>query len=186
MPNLRVAASTCTGKTPRAASSDITNVRETALAHNKFDVPASTVACTAATAKCVLGIKAATNVCVKLTGLTISFDGATSSNAPAICEQMQSTFGANGPGTNSTSVTPPKRDTGRAETIQATAAKTWTTEPTTLTLQSSLDLGQYNGAATIFLPFDTPYIIIGAQGFVLRITSPNNVNYSGALSGEEG
>lgn len=115
------------------------------MAMNQFDVPASTVALTAATAKTVLGIKAATNVCVKLTEVGISFDGATSSNAPAICEFMQSTFGANPPGTASTSVTPAKRDTGRAETIQATAAKTWTTEPTTLALQRPLDIGQYNG-----------------------------------------
>jgi len=154
-------------------------------AHNQFDVPATTVALTATTAKSVVGIKAATNVCVKVTELSISFDGATSTNAPAVCEFMQSTFGANPPGTNSTSVTPPKRDTGRAETIQATAAKTWTTEPTALTLQQSLDVGQYNGCLVKMFPFASPFIVIGAQGCVLRITSPNNVNYSGGLVGEE-
>lgn len=152
---------------------------------NRFDVPASTVACTAATAKCVLGIKAATNQCVNLTEVAISFDGATSSNAPAVCEFMQSTFGANAPGTNSTSVTPSKRDTGRAETVQATAAKTWSTEPTTLTLQRSLDVGQFNGVAVYIHPFASPFIIIGGQGCVLRITSPNNVNFSGWLSADE-
>lgn len=154
-------------------------------AANQFDVPATTVACVAATAKSVLGIKAATNVCVKLTEVSTSFDGATSTNAPAVTEFMQSTFGANAPGTNSTSVTPPKRDTGRAETIQATAAKAWSTEPTTLTLQQSLDVGQYNGVVVKMFPFASPFIVIGGQGAVLRITSPNNVNFSGGLVGEE-
>lgn len=156
------------------------------MAHNKVDYPASTVALTATTAKSVLGVKAATNVCFKLTEVHISFDGATSSNAPAVCESMQSTFATNGPGTNSTSVTPAKRDTGRAETVQATAAKTWTTEPTVLTLQRVIDIGQFNGVVINMFPFDCPFIVIGGQGFVLRVTSPNNVNFSGALSGEEG
>jgi hypothetical protein len=154
-------------------------------AYNQFDVPAASVALTAATAKSVVGSKAATNVCVKVTECAISFDGATSTNAPAVCEFMQSTFGANPPGTASTAVTPPKRDTGRAETIQSTHAKTWTTEPTTLTLQRAIDLGQYNGVLVYMHPFAAPFIIIGGQGCVLRITSPNNVNYSGGLGEEE-
>lgn len=155
------------------------------MANMLFDVPAATVACTAATAKCVLGLKAATNVCVKVTEVAASFDGATSTNAPAVVEWMQSTFGANAPGTNSTSVTPAKRDTGRAETIQATAAKTWSTEPTTLAIQRPLDIGQYNGVLVYMYPFSAPHIVIGGQGAVLRITSPNNVNFSGSLGGEE-
>ena len=155
------------------------------MAYNQFDVPASTVALTAATAKSVLGVKAATNVCVKITEVSVSMDGSTSTNAPAVCEFMQCTFGANAPGTNSTSVTPSKRDTGRAETIQATAAKAWSTEPTTLTLQRSLDVGQYNGVVVYMHPFASPFIVIGAQGCVNRITSPNNVNFSGGLVGEE-
>ncbi len=154
-------------------------------AYNQFDVPFTTVALTATTAKSVVGVKAATNVVVKITEVSASFDGATSTNAPAVCELMQSTFGANGPGTNSTSVTPPKRDTGRAETIQATAAKNWTTEPTTLTLQQSVDIGQYNGALVKMFPFASPFVVIGGQGVVHRVTSPNNVNCSGGLMGEE-
>jgi hypothetical protein len=155
------------------------------VAYNQFDVPATTVALTAATAKSVLGSKAATNVCVKLTEVSTSFDGATSTNAPAVCEVMQATFATNGPGTNSTSVTPPKRDTGRAETIQSTHAKNWTTEPTVLTLQRTLDIGQYNGVVCYMHPFASPIVIIGGQGYVLRITSPNNVNFSGGLVEEE-
>ena len=155
------------------------------MAANRFDVPATTVALTAATAKSVLGIKAATNVCVEVTEVAISLDGATSSNAPAVCEFMQSTFATNAPGTASTSVTASKRDTGRAETIQATAAKTWTTEPTALTLQRPIDVGQFNGIYHVIYPFIDPFVIIGGQGCVLRINSPNNVNFSGHLTGRE-
>jgi hypothetical protein len=155
------------------------------MACNQFDVPASTVALTAATAKTVLGVKAAANVCVKLTEVGASFDGATSSNAPAVCEFMQATFATNPPGTNSTSVTPAKRDTGRAETVQATAAKTWTVEPTVLTNQRPLNIGQFNGVVVFMHPFSSPFNIIGGQGAALRINSPNNVNFTGSLTGEE-
>lgn len=155
------------------------------MAANQFDVPANTVALTAATAKTVLGIKAATNVCVKVTEVGISFDGATSTNAPAVCEFTQCTYGANPPGTNSTSVTPSKRDAGRAETIQATAARNWTTEPTTQTLQRVLDVGQYNGVVVYMHPFASPHVVVGGGGVGVRITSPNNVNFSGGITGEE-
>lgn len=117
------------------------------MAYNQVDVVANTVALTAATPKSVVGLLAATNVCVKVTEAKTSFDGATSSNAPAVVEFMQSTFATNGPGTNSTSVTPAKRDTGRGETVQMTAAKTWTTEPTVLTAQWVMDVGQFNGVS---------------------------------------
>jgi hypothetical protein len=155
------------------------------VARNVFDVPANNVACVAATAKCVLGVRASTNVCLAVTERAISFDGATSTNAPAIAEFMQSTFGANAPGTNSTSVTGRKRDTGRGETIQATSGSNWTTEPTTLTLQSSLAVGQYNGVVVYMHPFASPFVVIGAQGAVLRVTSPNNVNFTGSITAEE-
>lgn len=155
------------------------------MSYNQFDVPASTVAIVAATAKTVLGIKASTNVCVKLLEVATSFDGATSSNAPVVCEFMQSTFATNAPGTNSSSVTPGKRDAGRAETIQATAGKTWTTEPTVLALQWAIDVGQFNGLYHYIHPFASPFIIIGAQGAVLRLTSPNNVNATNKFTAEE-
>lgn len=155
------------------------------MAGIRFDVPVTTDALTATTAKSVVGSKAATNVRLKVTGVGMSFDGATSSNAPAVCAFMQATFATNGPGTNSTSVTPSKRDTGCAETIQSTHAKTWTTEPTVLTVQQVLDVGQFNGSVVIMHPFADPFVVIGAQGCVLRITSPNNVNGSHYLTEEE-
>lgn len=155
------------------------------MARNFFSVPALTVALTAATPKSVVGLLAATNVCLDVNGFVASFDGATSSNAPATVEICTCTFATNGPGTNSTSVTPAKNDTGRAETIQATAAKTWSTEPTVVTLYKALDLGQFNGCYENIVPFSTPIVYIGAKGGLIRVTSPNNVNGSFDILAQE-
>lgn len=149
------------------------------------DVPFSAVALTGTTAETVVGALAPTNQRIKILEAGISFDGATSTNVPALVELCYNTFGANPPGTNSTSVTPAKRDRSAAETVQSTAAKTWTTEPTTITVQQSKYVGQFNGLYHYILPFAGPYIIPGAKGFSMRVTSPNNVNCAGHLSLEE-
>lgn len=156
------------------------------MAKMQAQVPFTTVALVAATAKSVVGIKAPTNQCAILLELGLGFDGATSTNAAAIVELMGSTFATNGPGTNSTSVTPVKQDSGRQETVQTTAAKAWTTEPTVLTLWRSIDVPQYNGFIVLPLrQWFSELVIAGAAGFVVRITSPNNVNVSGYLTFEE-
>jgi hypothetical protein len=155
------------------------------MAYNQFDVAAETVPLTGTTTQTVVGLQASTNVCVKITEASISFDGAVSGNAPAVCEFDQITFATNAPGTNSTAVIPSKRDTGRAETIQATAAKHWTVQPTIITLQWCIDVGQFNGLYHFIHPFASPFICIGGKGCGITITSPNAVNYSGKLTGEE-
>jgi hypothetical protein len=157
----------------------------TPVAANQFDVNASTVALTASTAKTVVGVLAATNVALKLLEASASFDGATSSNAPALVDFARITFATNPPGTNSTSVTPAKREPGRAETIQATAGITWTAEPTVVTAQHSKDVGQFNGCYHLIHPFASPLVIVGAKGFGIRANSPNNVNFTGHLTCEE-
>ena len=97
----------------------------------------------------------------------------------------RTTFATNSPGTSSTTLTPGKRDPGRAETIQATAAHTWTTEPTVNTAQHSKDIGQFNGLYHYINPFSSPHIVVGGQGFIITMTSPNNVNATGHISAEE-
>lgn len=155
------------------------------MAMNQFDVNFKTVALTAATPKSVGGVKAAANVALKWLEGAVSFDGATSSNAPAVCDFNRSTFATNSPGTSSTTFTPNKRDPGRAETIQATAATNWTTEPTVLTPQHTKDVGQFNGLYHYIHPFASPLVIVGGQGITITINSPNNVNTSGHITCEE-
>jgi hypothetical protein len=115
------------------------------MAYSQFDIPFQTVALVANTALYVAGLKAATNVVALVTEVAYSFDGATSSNAPVVTEWDYSTWATNAPATNSTSVTPVKRDAARAETLQTTAAKNWTQTPTVLTLSWTVDVGAYNG-----------------------------------------
>ncbi len=155
------------------------------MAANVCDINVNTVALVAATAKTAMGILAPSNIALKVSEVSISFDGATSSNAPAIAELCFNTFATNAPGTNSTSVTPTKRDQGRDETVQTTAAKNWTAEPTVITVYRTIDVPQFDGLYHVLIPALSPYIIPGAKGFSVRLTSPNNVNFSGNITFEE-
>lgn len=155
------------------------------MARNFFSVPAKTIALTATTAKTVVGVQAATNICLNANEFAFSFDGATSSNAPVVCEICTTTFATNAPGTNSSSQTPAKNDTGRAETIQAVAGNTWTSEPTVVTTYKCIDIGAFNGAYAWIVPFSTPVVCIGGKGLSIRLTAPNNVNSSNDILCEE-
>lgn len=157
------------------------------MAGNIVDLNYRSVALVATTLKTVIGAQAATNVALKLLEAAASFDGATSTNAPAVVDFSRCTFATNAPGTASTAITEAntKRDPGRAETPTFTSAHTWTTEPTALTVQHSKDIGQFNGLYHYINPFSSPHIIVGGQGFVISMTSPNNVNCSGHLTVEE-
>lgn len=156
------------------------------MAMNIVDIPYRSIAVVAATIKAVVGVKAAAAVALKLLEASASFDGPTSTNAPAVVDFSRSTFATQPPGTLSTSVTPNKRDPGRAEAFGGTAAFDWsTTQPTVLTVQHSKDVGQFNGLYHYINPFAAPHIIVGGQGFVISITSPNNVNVTGHLTCEE-
>jgi hypothetical protein len=121
----------------------------------------------------------------KIHEIAVTFDGSNAGNASALVEFCRATFATNGPGTNSTSVTPGKRNPGDAETIQSTAAKNWTTEPTVLTAQQTLYVPQFNGVYHLIVPFTVPFKVIGGQGFVIRITASANVNCSGHITVEE-
>jgi len=141
-----------------------------------YDVVAGgTVALTAATAKSVLGVKAHANSGLLVTGFRVSFDGVTASAVPVYCELCYATWATNGPGTNSTSVTPVQRS-GRVLTAGFTAAKTWTTEPTALTLIRGWDITPNGGLIVFEYPLGTEPDSALAEGFVLRLTAPANVN----------
>lgn len=155
------------------------------MAFLQADVPFSAVALTGTTARTVVGVKAATNQAVKIVGIKLSFDGSTSTATPVLVEMARCTFATNGPGTASTSATPVKRDSGRGETIQATAATAWTSEPTVITVAEAQYVGAYNGLYDMPISWDRPFILPGGQGFVLRLTAPANVNASGTLIFEE-
>lgn len=152
------------------------------MAYNQCIVPWASVALTASTAKTVGSIAAAANQAVKVLELKVSHDGATSTNAPDVTDFARCTFGTAG---TKTATTPSKKDPGRAETVQTTGGTNYTAEPTTITAVDSVNLAQYNGIYHYIVPFAAPLVVVGGQGFVVRQTSPNNVNSTGKIEFEE-
>lgn len=138
-------------------------------------VTGGAVALSAATAKSILGVKAHANSGIQVSALRIGFDGVTASAVPVLVELCYCTFGANSPGTNSTSVTPAQKS-GRVLTAGFTAGKTWTTEPTTITVLDEWLLTPNGGLALIDIPLGNEYDSALAEGFVLRCTAPATVN----------
>ncbi len=145
-------------------------------------IPTTTVALAASTAKTILSLAAAANQVVKILEQKVSHDGATSTNAPDLTEFGRCTFGAAG---TATSVTPSKKDPGRQETVQTTAAKNYSAEPTTITAIDPGNTPQYNGLYHYITPDSRTLVVVGGQGWVIRLTSPNVVNSCGRLEFEE-
>lgn len=133
------------------------------------------VALSAATAKSIIGVKAHANSGLQVKGIEVAFDGVTASAVPVLVELCYSTFGANAPGTNSTSTTP-RQTYGRSLTAGFTSGKTWTTEPTTLTVIRELLLSPNGGVLVLQYPLgQEPDCALG-EGFVIRCTAPATVN----------
>jgi hypothetical protein len=141
---------------------------------------AAAVALAAATAKSVIGVAAPAQFGVDLTKFRVSFDGATSTAVPVSVELCYATFATNGPGTNSTSITP-QQVYGRAITAGFTAASNWTTEPTVLTVVDAWTLPAFNGTAIYDFPFATSPDAAVSQGFVIRCTAAAIVNVRASL-----
>lgn len=128
------------------------------------------VALTAATAKSVLGVLAPSTFGGDLTYVAVGIDTATS----LLIELCAATFATNAPGTNSTSVTM-QQAYGRSVTVGFTAARTWTAEPTVLTV---LEEWRFTSGATgiVPLPLGTSYDCAVSTGFVLRFTAVGACN----------
>jgi len=138
------------------------------------------VALSAATAKTVLGIKAHANSGINLKEFKIAFDGVTASAVPVLIELCYSTWATNSPGTNSTSVTPVQQY-GRVLTVGATAGKTWTAEPTTLTVIEEFLLSPNGGVIAYQWPLGTEPDTALGEGLALRLTAPASVNVRGTM-----
>ncbi len=132
---------------------------------------AAVIALAAATAKSVIGVSAPAQFGVDLTKCRIAFDGATSTAVPVQVELCYATFATNGPGTNSTSITP-QQVYGRSITAGFTAASNWTAEPTVLTVIDAWSLAAYGGTVIYDLPFGTTPDSAVSNGFVIRCTAP--------------
>jgi hypothetical protein len=146
-----------------------------------YSAPAATAAAlAAATAKSIIGVAAPAQFGVDLTKIRVSFDGATSTAVPVRVELCQATFATNGPGTNSTSITP-VQVYGRTITAGFTAASNWTAEPTVLTVIDAWTLAAYGGLVVYDIPFATTPDSAVSTGFVIRCTAPAIVNATGSM-----
>src|SRR6266571_3010821 len=87
----------------------------------------------ASTAKTIIGVKAHANSGIDLQGFWISQSGVVASDGPTLIEICYCTWATNSPGTNSSSTTP-NQISGRVLTAGFTSGKTWTGEPTALTV----------------------------------------------------
>lgn len=138
------------------------------------------VTLTGGAAKSVLGVKSGAAFGLDLKKLRISFAGVTASALPVLCELCYATFATNSPGTNSTSVTP-VQVYGRTIAHGVTAARTWTAEPTVLTVVDQWLLTPNGGTAIYDIPLgDTPDSAV-SEGFTIRLNAPAGVDARAAL-----
>jgi hypothetical protein len=138
------------------------------------------VSLSASTAKSVLGIQAPEEFGLDLKKLWFGFTGVTASEAPVLCEICYATYATNGPGTNSSSVTPAQLY-GRTITAGVTAARSWSSEPTELTVLAEFPLTPNGGTLLYDFPLgDTPDCA-PEHGFVLRCTAAASVNVRASM-----
>jgi alkyl sulfatase BDS1-like metallo-beta-lactamase superfamily hydrolase len=139
------------------------------------------VALTAATAKTIIMLTAPTNQCLTIKGIRISFDGATSTAAPATVE-----LGRPSSAGTFTSTTPRKRDTGRGETVQATGGTNASAEPTwTSVIDITEAVPVYGGNKETMIPINNPIIVPGGTRFAMRVTAAAGVNAFASFDYEE-
>jgi hypothetical protein len=138
------------------------------------------VALTAATAKSILGVQAASTFGVDLIGFDVAFDGVTGSAVPVLVELCYATFATNPPGTNSTGVTE-DQTYGRVITPGFVGARNWTAEPTVVTPQREWLLTPNGGLLIYEYPLgQTPDSAV-SEGFVLRLNAPAAVNVRASM-----
>lgn len=139
---------------------------------------AASVALAAGTAKTILGAKAHANSGLDLLEVTVAYDGVTASAVPVYTELCYCTWATNAPGTNSTTLAAPAITQlyGRALTAGFTAAHTWTSEPTALTVIDNQLLTPNGGLLKWAFPLGcTPDTALG-EGFAIRCKAAAIVN----------
>jgi hypothetical protein len=141
------------------------------------------VALGAGTAKSILGMRAGAAFGIELVKMGVYFDGVTATAVPVLVELCAATFATNAPGTGSTAVTA-INSYGRPIASGMTAAKTWTSEPTVLSvLQERLIDPNKGNWEWEYVPQARPDVDVN-QGFVIRCNAPAAVNVRGGLDVE--
>lgn len=137
------------------------------------------IALSAATAITVLQVVAPTNQRLALRSFSVSFDGVSPTAEPVQVELVkQSTAGT------STAATPVRDGDPGSETLQVTAVKNCTVEPTTSDVLRRYEVHPQTGYERAFGP-DEEIWIPGGTRLGMRCTAPAAVNVSGFMVTEE-
>lgn len=140
------------------------------------------VALSAATAKTVLSVINASNSLIRLTELSVSFDGTSATAEPVTVELCSSTQAGAGTSTSHTIV----QCRGATRTVQATAARNYTAEPTTLTVIRQWLVHPQTGITVQFPLGREPEQVTTADALCIRCTAPATVNARAHMEFEEG
>ncbi len=140
------------------------------------------VALTAATAKTVLSVVAASSKIFRVTEFGVSFDGVSATAEPVTVELMYSTQAGAGTSTSQT----PVQIYGSTRTVEGTGARNFSAEPTALTTWKRWLVHPQTGIELQFPLGREPEQTVTADGVVLRCTAPATVNCQAYLCWEEG
>lgn len=137
------------------------------------------IALTAATARTVIQLVAATNHRVKLLGWGVFFDGVSTTAEPVQVRLLRQTTA----GTMS-SLTPVKMDDSLAESLLTTAQHTATAEPTAGDVLDVLEVHPQQGYEIMY-PLGQEPIIGGSDRLGIECTAPAGVNVRAKMRFEE-
>jgi len=141
------------------------------------------IALAAATAKTILAYINAANGLGRIIELSLSFDGTSATAEPVTVELGSSTQATAGTSTAHTMA----QSGGPTRTVQGTAARNYTAEPTVITVLKRWLIRPDGGQLILQFPLGRePEQVVTADALVVRCTAPAVVNVQGYLEVEEG
>lgn len=138
------------------------------------------IALSAATARTIIQLAAATNTRIALKSFGFFFDGTSSSNEPVRIDLMRQSSA----GTASAATPASDMETTPAETIQTSGRTAFTVEPTYGNVLRSYNCHPQAGFERSYA-MDEEIIVPGGGRLALRLTAPANVNVAGFMCFEE-
>lgn len=144
---------------------------------------AGNIALVAATAKTVMNVISATTKGIRIVEFSVSFDGAAATAVPVVVELCKSTQATAGTSTAHTIV----QIGGATRTVDGTAARNYTAEPTVLTTAKRWLVHPQGGLLVVQFPLGRePEQFASANGLCIRCTAPAAVNVQGYIEFENG
>lgn len=126
----------------------------------------------AGTAKTIIGVTAASNKTIKVTGVRVSTSGKTATDDAILVEILKQSTSSPSAGT-STSVTPRHISGNPSITVDATAGKDYSAEPTTLVVADAFLVDPYKLTLGWDLPLGREIESNLGTGIFLRVTIPS-------------